>query len=216
MTTQATGLAETVRGAEVGAHLGHVATGPVEGTIQGSSRSQARSSTKKGRVAAMNRKLTGSSKMAWMATLLLILSPVVWSSESTAGSPSGKPKDCDMTYTLRGWSAVYKTAKGEGTVTCSNGESAPVEISVKGGGLTFGKTDIYKGKAEISGVRSIKDVYGSYAMASAHAGVVKAGDVAVMTKGNVSIALAGAGEGMDVGIDFSDFTIRKSGAAKSN
>ena len=120
-----------------------------------------------------------------------------------------------MTYTLKGWSAVYKTAKGEGTVTCNNGQSAPVEISVKGGGLTFGKTDIYNGKAEISGVRSIEDVYGSYASASAHAAVVKAGDVAVMTKGNVSIALAGAGEGMDVGIDFSDFTIRKAGAAKN-
>jgi len=90
-----------------------------------------------------------------------------------------------------------------------------VEISVKGGGLTFGKTDIYNGKAEISGVHSINDIYGSYAMGSAHAGVVKAGSVAVMTKGNVSIALSGSGEGMDVGIDFSDFTIKKVGASAS-
>jgi hypothetical protein len=153
--------------------------------------------------------------MALMASLLFILAPVAWSSEPAAGNPSEKPKDCDMTYTLKGWSAVYKTAKGEGTITCKSGESAPVEISVKGGGLTFGKTEIYNGKAEISGVHSITDVYGSYATASAHAGIVKAGAVAVMTKGNVSIALAGAGEGMDVGIDFSDFTIKKAGAAPS-
>jgi hypothetical protein len=153
--------------------------------------------------------------MAWMASLLLILAPVAWSTEPAAGNRSENPKDCDMTYTLKGWSAVYKTAKGEGTITCNNGESAQVEISVKGGGLTFGKTDIYKGKAEISGVQSIQDVYGSYAAASVHAGVVKAGAVAVMTKGNVSIALGGAGEGMDVGIDFSDFTIKKAGAATS-
>jgi hypothetical protein len=176
---------------------------------------QARSSTKKGRVAGMHRKPVGPSMMVLMASLLFILAPVAWSSEPAAGNPSEKPKDCDMTYTLKGWSAVYKTAKGEGTITCNNGDSARVEISVKGGGLTFGKTDIYKGKAEISGVQSIKDAYGSYVMASAHAGVVKAGAVAVMTKGNVSIALAGAGEGLDVGIDFSDFTIRRASAAAS-
>ncbi len=150
-----------------------------------------------------------------MTLLLLILAPVAWSSAFAADDPSVKPKDCDMTYNLKGWSAVYKTAKGEGTITCNNGESAQVEINVKGGGLTFGKTDIYKGKAEISGVQSINDIYGSYAMGSAHAAVVKAGAVAVMTKGNVSIALSGAGEGMDVGIDFSDFMIKKAGTSKS-
>jgi hypothetical protein len=120
-----------------------------------------------------------------------------------------------MTYSLKGWSAVYKTAKGEGSITCTNGETAQVAISVKGGGLTFGKTEIYNGKAEISGVGSINDIFGSYATASAHAGVVKAGAVEVMTKGTVSIALAGTGTGVDVGIDFSDFTISKLGEAKS-
>jgi hypothetical protein len=200
--------------AEVGGHLGHAARGIVIG-VTTRVRSQASSSTKKGRVATMNRKPTGPSMMALIASLLFILAPAAWSSEPAAGNPSGKPKDCDMTYTLKGWSAVYKTAKGEGTITCTNGETAPVEISVKGGGLTFGKTDIYNGKAEISGVRSINDVYGSYATASAHAGVVKAGAVAVMTKGDVSIALAGSGEGVDVGIDFSDFTIKKVGAPAS-
>lgn len=159
----------------------------------------------------MNWKPTRSITMAAMASLLFVLAPVAWSSD--AGT--GKPKDCDMTYSLKGWSAVYKTAKGEGTISCKNGDSAQVEISVKGGGLTFGKTEIYNGKAEISGVQSINDIYGSYAMGSAHAAVVKAGAVSVMTKGDVSIALSGVGEGMDVGIDFSDFTIKKAGAPKS-
>ena len=163
----------------------------------------------------MNGKRNRPSMTAWMASLPFVLAVVAWSSDPVSGNPSQKPKDCDMRYTLKGWSAVYKTAKGEGTITCNSGESAQVEISVKGGGLTFGKTDIYNGKAEISGVHSISDIYGSYATASAHAGVVKAGAVAVMTKGNVSIALSGAGEGMDVGIDFSDFTIKKVGAGKS-
>ena len=91
---------------------------------------------------------------------------------------------------------------------------AVVSISVKGGGLTFGKTEIYNGKAEVSGVRSINDIYGSYAGMAAHAGVVKAGAVEVMTKGNVSLALAGTGSGVDIGIDFSGFTISKVGEAK--
>lgn len=125
-------------------------------------------------------------------------------------------KNCDMTYSLKGWSAVYKTAHGEGKVTCKNGETADVSIKVKGGGITFGKTEIYNGKAEISHVHSINDIFGSYAAASAHAGVAKAGEVMVMTKGEVSLALAGSGEGVDVGIDFSKFTISKPGADKDD
>jgi len=156
----------------------------------------------------MSRKSTANA-IVFMASLLLIAAPVASSGALAA------QKDCDMTYNLKGWSAVYKTAKGEGTITCANGETAQVEISVKGGGLTFGKTDIYNGKAEISGVQSIKDIYGSYATASAHAGVGKAGAVEVMTKGTVSLALAGGGNGVDVGIDFSDFKISEAGAAKS-
>jgi hypothetical protein len=54
-----------------------------------------------------------------------------------------------------------------------------------------------------------------YAAMAAHAGVAKAGAVEVMTKGNVSLALAGTGEGVDVAIDFSKFTISNLGAAKS-
>ena len=147
----------------------------------------------------MKSKRVGAIAIATMASLFLIAAPVA------------SAKDCDMTYTLKGWSAVYKTAKGEGTITCNSGETAQVEISVHGGGLTFGKTEIYNGKAEISGVKSINDIFGSYATASAHAGVVKAGAAEVMTKGNVSIALAGTGQGVDVGIDFSAFTIKKKG-----
>jgi hypothetical protein len=146
-----------------------------------------------------------------MASSLFVATSLVTSVE--AADPAAPQKDCDMTYSLKGWSAVYKTAKGTGTITCTNGETAQVEITVHGGGLTFGKTDIYNGKAEISGVKSIGDIYGSYASMSAHAGAVKAGAVEVMTKGTVSLALAGGGNGVDVGIDFSKFTINKPGAS---
>jgi len=156
----------------------------------------------------------GASRTALIASLFL-LAPLASSIVAAADVPAAKQKDCDMTYSLKGWSAVYKTAKGEGSITCTNGDTAQVVIEVHGGGLTFGKTEIYNGKAEISGVHSINDIFGSYAGAAAHAGAVKVGAVEVMTKGTVSLALAGTGEGVDVGIDFSKFTISKAGAPKS-
>ena len=156
----------------------------------------------------MRRLCSAGIAVASVACLFLIAAPI-------ASADDADKKNCDMTYTLKGWSAVYKTAKGEGTITCKSGETAQVEISVKGGGITFGKTEIYNGKAEISGVKSIDDIFGSYASASAHAGVVKEGAVEVMTKGSVSLALAGSGGGVDVGIDFSKFTISRVGASAS-
>src|ERR1700751_1064390 len=43
---------------------------------------------------------------------------------------------CKMSFTLKGWSVIYKTAKGHGTVTCSDGSSMKVHLSTKGGGPT--------------------------------------------------------------------------------
>jgi len=149
-----------------------------------------------------------TSILGSLALAAMILTPAALANDDA----SGKKKDCDLTYTLKGWSAVYKTAKGEGTITCNNGQTANVVLSIHGGGATFGKTEIVEGKGEISGVHSIDEIFGSYAAAAAHAGVVKAGDVQVMTKGKVSIALAGHGKGVDVGLDFSKFTIEKAGA----
>jgi hypothetical protein len=117
--------------------------------------------------------------------------------------------DCEMTFNLKGWSAFYKTAKGEGTVTCDNGVSFPVTIETKGGGITFGKSEIKKGKGKFSEVASTGDLLGSYAHAEAHAGAVKSSAAQVLTKGEVSLALSGVGDGWDIGIDFGKFTIKK-------
>jgi hypothetical protein len=136
----------------------------------------------------------------FVASTLALLVPVSFA-EGT--------KDCDMDFNLKGWSAIYKTAHGTGTITCTNGQSAKVDIKITGGGLTFGKSEIFDGHAEITGVKSISEIYGSYAAGEAHAGVVKSATAQVLTKGNVSIALAGKGSGVDVGVDFSKFTISK-------
>jgi hypothetical protein len=115
--------------------------------------------------------------------------------------------DCDMTFNLKGWSAIYKHSEGTGVITCNNGHSYPVTIVAKGGGLTVGKSQIDNGKGKFSDVTKVSDLFGSYAQGEASAGVVKSGTAQVLTKGTVSLALAGAGEGVDLGISFGKFTI---------
>ena len=50
---------------------------------------------------------------------------------------------------------------------------------------------------------------GSYAMATVHTGAVRSSHAAAMTKGDVSLALTGTGQGWDIGAGFSGFTIKQ-------
>ncbi|KAF1701250.1 hypothetical protein [Pseudoxanthomonas suwonensis] len=115
--------------------------------------------------------------------------------------------DCKLRFNLEGWSVFYKTATGTGTITCDNGASRAVKITAKGGGLTFGKSKIENGVGEFSGVNSIADTLGTYATAEVHAGAAKSSKAQVMTKGEVSLALAGTGKGWDLGVAFGKFVI---------
>ena len=115
--------------------------------------------------------------------------------------------DCELDFSMSGWSIFYKTSSGEGTVRCDNGQRLAVRISAKGGGLSFGKSKIENGTGEFSGVRDIRDVLGTYATAEAHAGASKSTKAQAMTKGDVSLALAGKGSGWDVGVAFGKFVI---------
>lgn len=115
---------------------------------------------------------------------------------------------CRLDFDMSGWSAFYKTASGTGRVRCDNGQSMAVRIEARGGGLTIGKSEIRGGRGEFSGVDSIRDVLGTYAAAEAHAGVVRSSKAQVMTKGEVSLALAGTGDGVDLGVAFGAFTLQ--------
>lgn len=121
---------------------------------------------------------------------------------------NGAKVKCHLTYNLRSWSAFYKSGRGEGTVTCDNGETAEVQIRAQGGGVTFGKSKITDGKGSFSKVGSINELYGSYVSSEAHGGIVKSGDVRAMTKGTVSLAVHGTGSGVDMGIAFGAFKIK--------
>ncbi|MGH8118860.1 MAG: hypothetical protein ACREPY_17505 [Rhodanobacteraceae bacterium] len=127
------------------------------------------------------------------------------------GTASAAPADlhCKLSYSLTGWSAIVEHAEGHGRVTCANGESMRVDITVKGGGLTAGKWRIDDGKGSFTDVYHINEVLGSYAQASANAGAGNAAGAGVLTKGTVSLALAGTGQGVNIGISGARFTISR-------
>ena len=116
---------------------------------------------------------------------------------------------CKLHYSLTGWSLIYKHTSGEGTITCANGHSMHVHVQAKAVGLTVGKWRIDDGKGDFSHVFHMSDVLGKYAQASANAGVVKSGEAQVLTKGEVSLALAGNGEGVNIGVDVGEFVISR-------
>ena len=114
---------------------------------------------------------------------------------------------CRMDYTLKGWSIFYKTSRGTGTITCDNGQTANAKISAKGGGLTAGRSEIREGYGKFSEVTDIRELFGTYASATAAAGAVKSSEAQALTKGEVSLALAGNGTGIELGVSFGKFTI---------
>jgi hypothetical protein len=144
-----------------------------------------------------------------------VLSAAVALSAFAMHAPSaaaeGADIGCKLHFNLTGWSAIYKHAEGSGMVTCADGKSIPVNIEAKGGGLTVGKFKIDNGTGKFSDVHNIHEVLGSYAQGEANAGVVKSGDVQLLTKGTVSLALAGGGEGVDLGISVGAFTLSEPG-----
>ena len=114
---------------------------------------------------------------------------------------------CRLAFDMSGWSAFYKTASGTGTVRCDNGQSLAVRIEARGGGLSVGKSEIRDGRGDFSAVRDIREVLGTYVAAEAHAGAAKSSKAQAMTKGDVSLALAGTGKGWDLGVAFGAFTL---------
>ena len=116
---------------------------------------------------------------------------------------------CQMNYTLKGWSIFYKASRGAATITCDNGQTATARISAKGGGLTAGKSQVRDGHGKFSEVGDIKELFGTYAMATAAAGAGQSAEAQALTKGEVSLALAGTGTGMEVGVSFGKFKITR-------
>jgi hypothetical protein len=147
----------------------------------------------------------------------MVLCFVLLSGSATVGSLAGgddnnqdrkdKLVQCTMTFDLKSWSAFFKSSKGEGTITCDNGQTANVRIKAKGGGITFGKSEVIGGSGNFTGARNINELFGSYAQSEAHAGAGKSAAAQALTKGQVSLVLTGTGRGVDLGFSFGKFTI---------
>lgn len=137
----------------------------------------------------------------------LVVAAVLALAALPSAAHAAGPIDCKLKFSMSGWSVFYKTSSGEGVVSCDNGQRLPVRISTKGGGITFGKSRIDNGIGEFSGVYNIRDILGGYAAAEAHAGAGKSSKAQVVTKGSISLALAGTGSGWDLGVSFGSFVI---------
>ena len=135
------------------------------------------------------------------------LAPLAIAAMLFAAPAQARDFDCTLRFDLAGWSLFYKTASGTGTVSCNNGQRMAVKITSKGGGLSIGKSRIEDGTGAFAGLHDIRDALGTYVTAEAHAGAVKSSKAQVMTKGDVSLALAGTGKGWDVGFAFGKFVI---------
>jgi hypothetical protein len=156
----------------------------------------------RGKETAMNKPMTALAGLALAGALLTVLP----AGQARADEPTIK---CELHYNLQGWSIIYKHAEGSGTVTCNNGQSAPVKITVVGGGLTAGKYRVENGKGEISKVHGIDEVFGDYVQAGAEAGVVRSAQAQVLTKGTTSLALSATGQGINLGVSVGKFTIAR-------
>jgi len=145
-----------------------------------------------------------------LCTLVILAgaAPALLAGKEKKSKAKGELISCEMKFDLKGWSAFYKTAKGNGTITCDNGQKASTSIKAKGGGITFGKSDVINGTGKFSGARSIDELFGSYAQAEVHAGAGKSAAAQALTKGEVSLVLTGTGRGVDVGFAFGKFTLR--------
>ena len=116
--------------------------------------------------------------------------------------------DCKLHFSLSSWSLIYKHVSGKGVVTCSNGQSMRVKLEARGGGLSIGSSRIDDGNGQFSALHAISEIPGTYADVNATT-VIKAGDAQVLTKGVVSLAIAGVGHGLEMGITLGELTVSK-------
>lgn len=138
----------------------------------------------------------------------LVLAAVLSVPAVILATPASAATNCTLTYNLTGGGAFYKRSSGDGVVRCDNGQSLAIRIESKAGGLTLGKSTIKNGTGKFSPVEDIGDIIGAYATAEASAGTSTAASKAqVVTKGTISLALAGSGTGRTLGISFGSFVI---------
>ena len=118
-------------------------------------------------------------------------------------------EECAIKYTIKGWAAFYKTYKGTGTVSCPSGKSAKVNLSLTGGGFTFGAYEITNGIGKVRGIEKIDDIYGGSFMVDGDAGFGKSVEGRWVPRGSRTVTLSGKGTGYNLGWAMGSFRITK-------
>ena len=158
---------------------------------------------------------SASNVLAIVITAGLAILPAAYAQQTKPSEPKKEATkgkglvECDMEFNLSGWSAIYSTYKGEGTIKCNNGQTAKVKLKSHGGGITFGKSDVIGGTGHFTGAKNIEELFGSYAQSEANAGAGKSAAAQAMTKGEISLSLAGTGRGVNIGFSFGKFDVLK-------
>jgi hypothetical protein len=153
----------------------------------------------------MSRSITDVSRgrllLALCTTALLLL---------FSSSASAQYTRCNLTYEVSGWSFIYKYAKGTGTITCADGQTANVKLVAHGGGFSLGTQSVKNGRGRFSGTLKIEHLYGTYIEVDSHAGVGegRSVDARAMFKGRNRLSATGKGGGFSVGFVFGGFTIK--------
>lgn len=116
---------------------------------------------------------------------------------------------CEMAFSMKGWAALYRTASGSGTITCSNGEKIEVVLESRGFGLAAGEAEVSDARGVFSPVVNTEELLGTYIGRSAVAAAGKADAAGAFTKGDVSLAVYGEGEGKGLAEGGAKVTIKR-------
>ncbi len=143
----------------------------------------------------------------WMCFLVFSFFYFLPSGHSATETKAAGTIRCEMDFSMKSWSVLYKSGKGSGSISCDNGQKAKVILRAQGGGLTIGKREVVNGHGNFTAVNHIRELYGDYAAAEVHAGVGKSAEAHALTKGDISLTLTGTGKGIDLGFDFGKFSI---------
>lgn len=128
------------------------------------------------------------------------------------GAAHAQQLTCELEYESSGGGFFVKRTSGTGVIQCSNGQRLQVDITSRGGGLTFGHARISDGHGEFTPVSHIRELLGSYTEAEVSAGGSSTANKSqIMKKGPVRLKLRGRGSGRTLGIAFGRFHITERG-----
>ena len=147
--------------------------------------------------------------MSRNATIVAALLAVVALAQfpTQANADDAADLGCSLQFSLSTWSTLHKHSEGSGVITCENGGLLRVRIVATGAGLAGGKSPVDGGRGVFTDVHSIGEILGAYTRPTEGARV-KVSE-RVLSKGAVSLALAGRGDDAGLGVGIGEFILTR-------